>query len=267
MKKIKLWVTDIDGTIVNYDGSCTSEMINTINDILKTDTRIVLATGRMFDGAYHAAKRFNIPTPVICYQGAVVRTENEVLWQSTVDNCLAYEIIKYLKEKNIHTHVYNNDILYIDDNNKKIMDLYCNGRGTTYKIVDFLLDLKLDNVAKILAVIEDKKIMDTIKHELAEKYKGILTIVQSSTCYLEITDKNASKGNALNFLKKYWNLEKEEILASGDQDNDIDMIENAGISISVGSNSEKLKEIAKYNCKSVDSNELVSYLKRFILCE
>ncbi len=267
MKKIKLWITDIDGTIVNYDGSCTVKMKNTIDKILKTDTKIVLATGRMFMGANHAAKRFNIPLPVVCYQGAVVRDEKNVLWQAPVDNKLSREIIRYLKERNIHTHVYNDDVLYVEDDNKRIMDLYCGGRGTTYEVVGSFDEIKLNCVAKILAVIEDNDLMQKTKEELSAKYKNILTIVQSSSCYLEITDKNASKGNALKFLKEYWNLKDEEIMASGDQDNDIDMVKNAGIGICVGNNSNELKKIAKYHCRSVDSDELVKYLEEFILCE
>lgn len=250
---------------MNYDGSYTSEMNNLIekfND--RKDLKIVLATGRMFDGAYHEAKKFNIKTPVVCYQGAVVRTKDEVLWQSLIHNELAYEIIRYLKNKNLHTHVYNNDILYVDDDNKEMMKSYCGDRGTTYSVVDDLLNLKLENVPKILAIIEDKEKMEQIKNELTLKYQGILTIVQSSPIYLEINDKGASKGEALNFLKKYWNLETSEVLASGDQDNDIELLKNAGIKVCVGNHSQKLNDIADYRCKNVDSNELVNLIERFI---
>ena len=62
MTKIKLWVTDIDGTIMNYDGSTTPEMKDLINQINSSNVKFVLATGRMFDGAYHEAKKFNIKT-------------------------------------------------------------------------------------------------------------------------------------------------------------------------------------------------------------
>ena len=85
--------------------------------------------------------------------------------------------------------------------------------------------------------------------------------------YLEISDKNASKGKALDFLKSYWDLKDEEILASGDQDNDIELLEHAGIKVCVGDNSEKLKEIAQYHCKDVNSNELVDLIERIVLCE
>lgn len=264
MTKIKLWISDIDGTIMNYDGSYTQELKDLIENINSYDVKFVLATGRMFDGAYHEAKKFSVKSPIVCYQGAVVRTKDEILWQRPVENVLAKQILKYFKDKNIHTHLYNDDILYVDDDNKRIMEAYCGGRGTSYTVVDSLLDINLNSVPKILAVIEDKNQMVQIKNELSEKFKGILAIVQSSHTYLEVNDINASKGAALNFLKQYWNIKTQEVLASGDQDNDIDLLNNAGIKVCVGNNSPKLAQIADYKCKNVNSNELVQIVKRYI---
>ena len=146
MTKIKLWISDIDGTLMNYDSSYTPKMKSTIDEINKGETKLVLATGRMFMGADFVAKKFNINNPVICYQGAVVRTRDEILWQRPIKNELLEEIINYLREKNIHTHVYNNDILYVEDDNKKIMSEYCDNRGTTYIVVEDFLKLNLNNV-------------------------------------------------------------------------------------------------------------------------
>ena len=190
MKKIKLWISDIDGTLMNYDGSVTSRMQNLIKKINDSDTKLVLATGRMFMGAYHAAKQFQNENPVVCYQGAVVRTKDEILWQSTIKDELVCEILEYLRQNDIHTHLYFNDTLYVEDDNKRIMDVYCNGRGTVYKVVDDFLALKPHSIPKILGVIEDSRKMERIKLELSEKYNSELTIVQSSSCYLEITNKS-----------------------------------------------------------------------------
>ena len=267
MTKIKLWISDIDGTLINYDGSYTNEMMSTIEKVKNKGVKIVIATGRMFMGAEYAAKKFNLNTPVVCYQGAVVRTKNEILWQATINNNIATDIVDYLRKKNIHTHIYNDDTLYVEDDNKRIMDEYCNGRGTTYKYIKNFNELSFKNIPKILGVIENDVEMQKIKKELKEKYKGILTIVQSAKNYLEITDIKASKGSALNFLKKYWNLSDDEVIASGDQDNDIELLKNAGIGISVGNSSPELLKVAQYHCKDVNSNELVKYIEEFILCE
>ena len=267
MTKIKLWVSDIDGTLMNYDGSYTSRMAELIKKINSSDCKLVLATGRMFMGADFVAQKFNLNNPIICYQGAVVRTKDEILWQAPIKNEIALEIIKYLKEKNIHTHVYNNDTLYVEDDNKRIMSEYCDNRGTTYVVVEDFSELKLNDVPKILGVIEDKTLMQEIKKELTQKYKGVLTIVQSSPIYLEINDIGASKGKALDFLKEHLNLSDNEVIATGDQDNDIELLEHAGIKVCVGSSSQKLKEIAQYHCSSVNSDELVDLIERMVLCE
>ena len=263
MSKIKLWISDIDGTLMNYDGSMTKRMMNLINKINQSDTKLVLATGRMYMGAHHAQNRLGLSTPVVCYQGAVVRNENNILWQSPIKDELVPEIINYLRAKNIHTHLYCFDTLFVEDDNKRIMSEYCDGRGTTYKVVNFD-DIEFKNVPKILAVIEDKKLMEDVKQELSKKYEGILTIVQSSTKYLEITDLHASKGEALNFLKKYWNLAEDEVIASGDQDNDIEMLKQAKYKICVGHNSRNLSEIANYHSDSVNSDELVDIIEGLI---
>ncbi len=267
MTKIKLWVSDIDGTLLNYDGSYTPKMAKLIEKINASQCKLVLATGRMFMGADFVAQKFNLNNPIICYQGAVVRTKDKILWQKPIKDEIALEIIKYLKEKNIHTHVYNNDILYVEDDNKRIMSEYCDNRGTTYVVVNNFNELKIHNVPKILGVIEDNSLMQKIKEELTNKYKSVLTIVQSSPIYLEINDIEASKGKALDFLKEYWNLKDSEVIGSGDQDNDIELLEHSGIKICVNNNSKKLKEIANYHCKSVDSDELVDLIERLVLCE
>ena len=263
MAKIKLWISDIDGTLMNYDGSVTKRMHALIDKINNSDIKLVLATGRMFMGADHARKRFNLKTPVVCYQGAMVRDGDRVLWQTSVRDELVPEIIQYLRDKNIHTNLYYQDNLYVEDDDKRLMDEYCNGRGTVYKVVNFD-DIEYKNIPKILAIIENKELMDSVKEELSEKYKGILTIVQSSTKYLEITDLHASKGEALKFLKKYWNLKDEDVLASGDQDNDIDMLAQAYYRVCVGHNSQKLAEVANYHSDSVNSNELVDIVEGLI---
>ncbi len=265
MTKVKLWISDIDGTIMNYDGSYTIRMKNLIDKINASDKKIVFATGRMYMAAQFALDEFNIKTPVVCYQGAVVRTKDKILWQSLIENNKAIEIYKYLRTLKIHTHLYNDGKLYVENDDKRIMSEYCDNRGTFYEVVNRFEDVQLNAVEKILCVIEDNETMQKTKEDLIKKYGDILTIVQSSKKYLEINNKNATKGEALKFLKKYWNLNDDEIIASGDQDNDVEMLKQAGIRISVNKNSEKLYNIANYHCKSVDSDELVDLVEKFML--
>ena len=82
---------------------------------------------------------------------------------------------------------------------------------------------------------------------------------------MEITDPNATKGAALNFLKDYWGIKQNEVLATGDQDNDYEMLKNAGIKVAMENASQKLKEIADYICPNVKEDGVCKAIERYIL--
>ncbi len=258
-------VTDIDGTLLNTDCTCAKEMKDTILKLNKMGVKVVLASGRMFDGVYPVAQQFELETPVICYQGAVVRDGKKTYWQAPLKKDMVIDILETLKKENIHTHLYNNDILYVDDDNKKIMDDYCNGRFIDYEVVEDLRNVKIGNVSKILAVIYDEeKLVDLVKR-MSKKYNGKLNVVRSNKYYCEFNDINATKGKALDFLKDYWGFKKEEVMASGDQDNDIDLLLHAGIKVAMENGSEGVKKIADYICPPVYESGLKVAIERYIL--
>lgn len=267
MGKIKLWITDIDGTILDETNVFSPRMLEIIKRVKESDTKMVVATGRMFQGAKGVADYLGLDTPVVCYQGAMVRLNNKILHQSPVKNELAREVIDVLRKKNIHTNLYNDDELIVEDDNKKIMQDYCQGRFASYKAVSTFDNVELKNVSKLLAIVYDEKSMLELIDYMSERYRGVLSIVRSHKHYMEITDINATKGAALDFLANYWGIKKDQILASGDQDNDYEMLKRAGISIAMGNGSAKLKEIATHICAPVCDDGLCEMIERYILCE
>ena len=158
-------------------------------------------------------------------------------------------------------------ILIVEDDNKEMMYEYTHGRHTTYKAVKSFDEVKLGNVSKLLAIIYDENEMIKLRDEMQKRFDGILAIVRSNKYYLEFTNINATKGSALEFLKEYWGIKKEEVMASGDQDNDFEMLEGAGIKIAMGNASPKLKEIADFICPPIQEDGLSRAIEKYILCE
>lgn len=267
MGAIKLWITDIDGTILDETNVFSKRVLETIEKVKKSDTKMVVATGRMFNGAKGVADFLGLDTPVVCYQGAMVKLGDKILHQAPVKEELARDVIKVLREKNIHTNLYNNDELIVEDDNKKIMSDYCQGRFTTYRAVDSFDNVELKNVYKLLAIVYDENKMQELIKFMQERYKGVLCIVRSHKYYMEITDPNATKGAALDFLKDYWGIAKSDVLATGDQDNDYEMLKNAGIKVAMENASPKLKEIADYICPDVKQDGVCAAVERYVLCE
>ena len=78
MNKIKLIVSDIDGTILNEKCECSTRVRRALDEAQKLGIKVVLATGRMFMGADPVRESLGLDTPVICYQGAMVRQGNDI---------------------------------------------------------------------------------------------------------------------------------------------------------------------------------------------
>ena len=265
MNNIKLIVSDIDGTILNEKCECSLKVRAALNAAVQKGIKVVLATGRMFMGADPVRADLGLNTPVICYQGAMVRQGDNILYQNAVVHDLAREIIDISRNKGFHLNLYNNDTLIVEDDNKKYMEDYTKGRFTTYKAVKSFDDVALGDVSKLLCITYDENEIIALQKELSEQYKGKLAIVRSHKYYLEFTDINATKGNAMNFLKELWNIKKEEVFASGDQDNDYDLLLNAGVKIAMGNASEKLKSIADYICPTIHKDGLAAAIERYVL--
>lgn len=264
MNNIKLLITDIDGTVLNEKCECTNELKNRFQSLTKNGIKVVLATGRMFMGADPVRKELNLETPVVCYQGAMVRKGDNILYQSSVAHDLALEVIKTSREMNFHLNLYNDDTLIVEDDNKQFMEDYTKGRHTTYKVVNSFDEVNLGIVSKLLAIIYDENELLKLRDSMQEKFKGRLQIVRSHKYYLEFTDLKATKGNALKFLMDYWGIKKEEVMASGDQDNDYDMLQNAGIKIAMGNASPKLKSIADFICPAIQEDGLTKAIEKYI---
>ena len=169
MTKVKLWISDIDGTIINYDRTFTPEMKELILKINNSENKLVLATGRMFMGAYHEAKKFNLKTPLICYQGAVVRTKDEILWQSPVGDEIVWDIIEYLNrpdtsiddcvEEGISAYSY--DVGYI-------LGSYINNSDNDIEMLNLFLKYKDNGINKPFTIGEE-----IIKETLGNNTLGI----------------------------------------------------------------------------------------------
>ena len=104
---------------------------------------------------------------------------------------------------------YNDDVLIVEDDNKKFMEDYTKGRFTTYKAVKSFDEIKLNVISKLLLITYDENELLYYRDLFKEKFKGALQIVRSHKYYLEFTDINASKGNALKFLSDFWGIKKE----------------------------------------------------------
>lgn len=259
---IKLVVTDIDGTIVEFNSELKQETIDIFKALEQKGVKTVIATGRMYKATKNIVEGLGIKTPVICYQGAMIRDENEIYFEQNVPKKIASEIINHIRSYGAHTNLYLRDRLIVENDDKYIKE-YAGGRYLEYEVVSDLQDV-VDDATKLLAIHENADLVTKIRDDMQKLYPE-LNIVKSTDYYCEFVSPKADKGIAIEFLANKWGIKKEEILAIGDQDNDIQMLQTAGIGVAMGNGSPNIKKVADYIAPTVLEFGFAEAMRKFVL--
>ena len=261
---IKMIATDIDGTIADWKGQFSPAVRNCINKLKAAGIKIVLVTGRMHSSAIHVAKDLGLDTPLISYQGGLVKDfDGKILYRKNLNSGYAKEIIVWARENNIHINLYIDDKLYVE-NDDEIIKYYVDGKHIEYTVCSFD-DLKIENVNKILAIdIKDADRVSSWVEELKKKYPD-LYIVKSTPYYCEIGSPEAKKSLGVKFLCDMWGIKREEVLTIGDQDNDIDLVQSGGVGVAMGNGTDELKKHADYITDTVENDGFVKAVEKFVM--
>ena len=121
--------------------------------------------------------------------------------------------------------------------------------GNSKNEIRDLREMKYENADKVL-ICSKEPIDEEILKEFPSSVKGMLT---DSKILCQIINSKASKWTAIMNLAEKLNIENKDIIAFGDDVNDFDMIENAGVGVAMGNSEEKIKEIADF---ITDTNEI-----------
>ena len=260
---IRLIATDIDGTILIPEKQFTKGVKDCIKSLQDCGIKVVLVTGRMNAAAELVARELGLSTPVISYQGGLIKENGKTLYERYLTGTESEKIIEWAHSEKIHINLYNNDILYSENNNYEIQR-YCNRQHVNYKVKLFSR-IKKDKVNKILAIdYSDAERINKFEKELPKVFPE-LYIVKSTPYFLEFSNPEASKFCAVSFLQNHWGISKEETLTIGDQNNDIALLEAGGVKIAMGNATDSLKSMADYVTDTVENDGFVKAIKKFVL--
>lgn len=261
---IKLVATDIDGTILPKNGEFSHRVISCINELQERGIKVVIVTGRMHQGAKRISDRLGLKTPIVSYNGGLVKTcEGEILYEENVPPEYVKQIIEWGRKNNVHLNLYADDKLYSEKDNEEIRK-YSRFQRLGYTVKDFST-IPYDRVHKLLAIdYNDANRVSGWVKTMREKFPE-LYIIKSTPYFCEFSTKYATKACAVKCLQKYWNLKDDEILCIGDQDNDIELLKAGGIKVAMGNATEALISCADYITDTVDNDGFVKAMEEFVL--
>ncbi|EKE02475.1 MAG: hypothetical protein ACD_20C00380G0002 [uncultured bacterium] len=265
--KIKLIALDIDGTILNKEFHVSDRVKNTIARAIDSGIYVILATGRMYSATVPIASNLGIKTPLITYQGSMVREfydSEDILMHYTISAEHSKMVLNELRKFDHQINVYLDDEMFVEKETD-ILKEYAARRHITYHKVDSFDKVTDLTPTKILVMDNTPEKATEIRDYLRSKYSDILNISKSTPLYCEVVNNQASKGHAILFLAEKWGIKQSEIMVIGDQDNDMDMLEIAGLPVAMGNAEEGLKSIAKYITDTVDNNGAALAIEKFVL--
>ena len=267
----KLAVFDLDGTLLNDEHEISEENIASLERLKESGCKIAIATGRTDLLVKEYAKKININGPVIACNGAMVRNPftKEEVFTSLIAPTEVKKIIEICKSGNHIFLAYAKDCIistlnyrveYFQERNEKL-DNDCRAEFVISDDEGYIAENF--EIMKVLIIENDEEIYSGLKDKFAH-VKGT-TICQSSKGFLDIMPTGTSKRNALEMLAKTENITPKEIVAFGDNYNDIEMLQYAGCAITTENGVDMVKKIADYI--SVDhSDHGVAHAIKNYLC-
>lgn len=264
--KYKMVVLDIDGTILDDKKQISDYTLEVLKNLHDKGIEIVIATGRN----YYEAKKLtdkiikDINLVIMANNGCIVR--NSLSNKIIEEKYLKYDIFKSIYDEGIKKNLYpiihvneeSDEYEIVIEHNKEneIYHGYMNSITRRYKKVN----LQIEKVSNILSVcyVGNYEKLEKFQQNILNNFKSNF----STTCsrnlrvraLLEFMNAEGGKWNSILQYAQNQGVSPNEIIAIGDDNNDIEMIKNAGLGIAMKNGTEEIKNtanfVSEYDCNN-----------------
>ena len=288
----KIVTVDLDGTILNSAGEVSDYTKDIIQKSINRGTDVILASGRPINSVESIAYEIGSKNYLISGNGAIVYdiAKKEVIYDRFLNKEQVLNIVRICEENSIYCNVYTemeviakslnyNVLFYYKENARK-----AEGKRTNINIVPnmykYIEELSQERFLKVtvcddnrmifnsiirkLKLINDIDVLD-VSHMSRKVIKDGTSQIPIEYYYTEITNKNVNKWTAIEFLLNKLHIQKEDVIGIGDNVNDKEMIENAGLGVAMGNSSPEMKAIADVVVSDNNSEGVAEVIRKFVL--
>lgn len=270
----KLVAIDLDGTLLDSRKMISDENKEAIKNAINAGVNILICSGRIYAGAKIFGKEVGTRLPVITCNGARIKDmdTDEVIYSKSLNLETCRSIVDVCHDMGIYYHVYLGDTMFTEQLAhsslfywKKNKELPIESR-VSIEVVDdiqYYLEKYPDDISKVIVISDVPEELSKTRKEL-QKVKGI-EIMSSYYNNIEIMTQGVSKGKALKFMAERYGIKQEEVIAMGDNENDLSMIEYAGLGVAMANGEDYVKEAADFVTLSNDDNGVAYAINKFVL--
>ncbi|MDQ0157177.1 HAD family hydrolase [Robertmurraya andreesenii] len=255
MLKVKAIVLDLDGTLLNRDGTISKYIKECLFNMMEDGVKVFLATGRPVSTTVSIHQELELDTPLTCLNGALVydRLTNRVLDYSPISSSLV---------STVKSVVINSAIAMVCQTyraNYQIINLIGKEIERNWPVEEpKVFPIEDEPVLKIKIHFKDCETAQCIYHQLGPVLK-----VSNWGSWFEVTARCVSKWKSIQKQLKYFNIAKSEVVAFGDGMNDIELLKNAGVGVAMANALPIVKKNANCITLSNEDDGIVFFLNKF----
>lgn len=270
---IRLLALDIDGTIVGDDLVLHERTIRAVTEARRMGVHVSIVTGRMTSSAAGFARQLGLAGPIVGYQGAIARILpadgdpglGRILWHRPLAADVARRIVRWTRDAGLEPHFNDLErlVLPADDPRADDYSAFVGGRLTLVPDLDAWLD-EHPTVTKVIAV-GGEPVPRRVYPSAVETFGRVSEVTVSHPRFLEFVAPGVTKGAALCRLARRQRIPMAQVMAIGDQLNDLEMIAAAGHGVAMENAPAEVRSVARYVAPHVDEQGAARMIEELVL--
>ena len=259
---IKLIACDLDGTVFDDQKNIDSDLKEVTDRIKEKGIRFTVVSGRNHDLLKHVVEYFDLDTPYMTNNGANIYLKDDCVHTDAIPEEAINEAAKILYDHDVVFRIYADDGIYQNGNS----DFFrVRIKSLTKPLLDYdpAADYRGRNAVKITVDFEDREDKAPAIAKQIKSFAGtdFFKVEDHVYCVNSIT---ANKGEALNRVCELIGIDIAEAMAFGDSENDLPMLQRAGVGVAMANGEQIAKQKADYVTPDDNNhNGVSSFLKEF----
>ncbi len=256
-RKYKLLAVDLDGTLLNEEKIVTEKNLEAIRKCLDNGIKVVISSGRAMEDMKDYTDIVGIDGYCSAAHGSTIfnAKEMKIIEETFLENEIAKKVIKEIENiEDISILVFTKGLTYTS-NMSDYLKLFVSDKTIHIEVIESL-ELIQDKITKIL-IRGKRNHLENIKEKMSFLDKDC-KIFFTEENLLEFMSLSVNKGHSLQEISKLYNIPIEETVSVGDNYNDLEMIEAAGVGVAMVNAVDELKEKADYVTKNTNNEDAIA---------
>ncbi len=261
--RYKLIAADMDATLLDDKKNIMPRTLELIKKAISEGAIFAFSTGRPPQAIFKYRDIVDKNAHIIAYNGAMILDgNNKIFFEQGLSTEAARQVLEYVKYYDTTACIWSVNKLYVNKLNQRAAKYKINVMTEPLLCTDEE-ELLCAGITKILWFDTPERTIQ-FQNELRGKLPNDVTFCPSTPEYLEFFNSKVSKGLAIERIAKHYGIKREEIIAFGDNCNDIEMIEYAGLGIAMENAHDNAKKCADFITRSNNDEGIAYALEKFL---